>query len=1510
MKPRVFAFLALAVALLLVSMIPAAAAPVAQEPPDPPAMPTQPRQARPERPPAHQPQRSRGPEADESRPEPEAGGDPRLAARRAEQEARRQAQQPAPALAPQSFSAGPQLPITAGPERIPAAVLPDSNDSSWAPSVSADGRFTAFYSTASNLAPGDNDAQPDVFVYDGQTGDLELVSVPQGGGDIWGYFNNPSISDDGRYVAFDGWTNDLVPGEVEWTSDIYVLDRNDGSIVRISDAFDGSESDGNSYQPAISPDGGFVAFYSYATDLVTDDNNGMADLFLHDIAAGTTVRVSVSSGEAEANDESYFGRVSENGLFVSFYSYASNLVAGDTNGYVDVFVRDVTSGTTERVSVGTGVPGTQANGESYANDISADGRYVAFESDADNLIDEDENGCTDIFVRDRVNQTTARVSLDENGYEADDCSYYPSLSGDGLSVAFESYAGLVAADFNGDGDIYRRTWDTGAVVRATVDSGGSNPNNYSSGAALAADASAVAFVSFATDLVANDSNEAGDVFLRELPGGPTTLLSADDVPFTEPNNASYHPVVSADGRYVAFESSANNLVPGDGRDWDVFLYDRQLDETAIVSLRYWGPSTNSGAYEPDISDDGNRIAYRSYDNNIVEDDENGYTDVFVYDRLAGSTTRVSVASAGSESNEASYAPAISGDGNVVAFESYADNLVAGDNNGVNDIFVHDLTTGETTRVSVSSTGEEGDGDAYDPALSEDGRYVVFESYAGNLVDNDFNGTNDVFVHDRDTGQTTLVSVTPWDEAAAYDSWGASISADGRYVAFASSSYDLVDGDWNGAYNIFVRDLWVGVTVKVTHAPDGGPTDNGSWLPDLSADGRYVTFESVASNLVADDTNGERDAFLYDRLTGETARLSESAGGDEGNETSYDPVISTDGTTPVFTSEASNLVPGDTYGYADTFVVEQDTDDTLYSVSGTVLDEYGDPLEGAVVAPVGAPGNFAASDGDGNYTLWLPPGTYALSASMSEYNFLPETQSVTVGPNETGIDFTGIYSNYRLLYSWVTEDAYVDQARKTTNLGSATILRVKNASADMNAYLKFDVVGLDPLPGTCRRYGYTWLRTFVKEPSTDGGSIYAVGNGWTEGTINWNNAPVIAGTPVGAFGAVADETDEYAEITHPIESDGIYSFAIRNNSSNSVDYGSWEGGYSALLGVNYIQDTIRKPTANMDFPYRSGVAPFTLRFNSEASTGCPTAWHWDFDDGSTSNEQNPTHTFTAVGDYNVTLTVTNDLGSSSRTETIHVLGLPTSFYISPATNATIGGIPAQAADILLYEKPANTWTMVYDGSVHGTLKNISAFSHDDWDGSLYLVFSANQVIPGLGTATPRDIVHFIPDDPWTFPLGAGEYEWYRRGNAPGVGLTTTSEAIDALDTGIDDLVSTVGAAALPTVPVLKPADEDLVLWPTWAGGWNHLALDGSRIPGLAAEDINGVWHDPDTGDLYVTILGPFNLGGIAGDGKSIIRLNPNGGSTWQASTNWTPSLVPWLAPGAVFGSTIDAIELER
>jgi Tol biopolymer transport system component len=380
--------------------------------------------------------------------------------------------------------------------------------------MSADGRYVAFWSAASNLVPNDTNGVPDVFVRDRLTGTTQRISVASNGGEADGESRDPSISADGRYVAFWSHATNLVPDDTNGHADVFVHDRQTSTIVRASVDSNGNQASDHSFFPSLSADGRYVAFESSAPDLVAGDGNGLSDVFVRDLVAGTTERVSLDSSGAEGDGDSGLASISPDGRFVAFESFATNLVAGDVNGCRDVFVRDRSTGTTERASVDSS--GVAGDGDSRAPAVSADGRYVAFESAASNLVPGDTNGHHDVFVRDRVDGITTRVSVDSAGGQANDDSINPSISGDGRFVAFTSVASnLVAGDTNDSDDIFLRDRTASTTERVSVDSGGRQANGQSADAWISADGSRVVFGSTAAILDPADTNDLWDVFVRD-----------------------------------------------------------------------------------------------------------------------------------------------------------------------------------------------------------------------------------------------------------------------------------------------------------------------------------------------------------------------------------------------------------------------------------------------------------------------------------------------------------------------------------------------------------------------------------------------------------------------------------------------------------------------------------------------------------------------------------------------------------------------------------------------------------------------------------------------------------------------------------------------------------------------------------------------------------------------------------------------------------------------------------
>jgi Tol biopolymer transport system component len=370
-------------------------------------------------------------------------------------------------------------------------------------------------------------------------------------------------SADGRYVCFASDAKNLVANDDNFSTDIFVRDRNSGAIVRCSVSSQGDEGNQRSFGPAMTPDGRYVAFSSEADTLVPNDTNRTFDVFRHDLVTGETIRVSVTSDGAQASGID--ASLSADGRYVVFASSATNLVAGDTNDKIDVFRHDCETGETIRVSLSYN--GKQPNGNSSAARVSADGSLVAFFSEAAHL---DGSGVLGycVYLRDITNATTELISVGNAGELPDDVSYAPSISGDGLFVAFYSHAGnLVADDDNDDYDVFLRDRQEGQTVLLSRGLDGKSGQGASSYPALSADGKCVAFESTATNLLDDDTNGDSDIFVADLFWG-TLVRASTRTGNLEVKGDSHWASVAGDGTAVYFSSSSDGLVDGDTNQFD------------------------------------------------------------------------------------------------------------------------------------------------------------------------------------------------------------------------------------------------------------------------------------------------------------------------------------------------------------------------------------------------------------------------------------------------------------------------------------------------------------------------------------------------------------------------------------------------------------------------------------------------------------------------------------------------------------------------------------------------------------------------------------------------------------------------------------------------------------------------------------------------------------------------------------------------------------------------------
>ncbi|KAA3607904.1 MAG: hypothetical protein DWQ01_12525 [Planctomycetota bacterium] len=905
-------------------------------------------------------------------------------------------------------------------------------------SLSADGRFIAFASDASKLVYRDHNNATDIFVYHCASGQTERVSVNSDGVEAAGHSNSPSISADGRYVAFASVAHNLAPGDSNRKQDIFIHDRMTKITERVSLSPGGEQGNGDSYSPSISADGRFVTFYSKATNFFPQDGGPYwtHDVFLHDrhLKSTTLISFGIGSGYASAGD-SENPKISAAGNLIAFQSDNPLLIESDTNGEMDVFLADLSNGTIQRLSMN--LNGVEGNSWSDQPSISADGNVVAFRSNSSNLVPGDSNSVPDIFVYNVRSTDLKRISVDSSGVQASGWSFRPAISADGRFVAFQSKASdLVSGDHNASMDIFLHDLESGETERISLDNQGNQPNGHSIQPSISADGSQIVYSSLATNLVLGDNNGDEDIFLFDrgeihpknsiiltgvsyaevdeqiqlkwfaapplsiywlasslnlngtlhaglefdlglpllrlasgvhsthglgeflipkIPRSATgsmihfevgardsqgnffnsgfhsisigiprsrqaTVRASENVSGRGADDTSFNSAISADGRFVAFQSRSFDLVGDDTNKFhDVFLKDLKTGFIQRVSRERGGPESNGGSLHPSVSGDGRFVVFESGASNLYSGDVNDDWDVFVFDCALGTIEPVSVDSSGSIGNGRSSSPSISGIGHFITYSSTANNLVQGDGNGKEDIFLYDQVTKNSRLISRGPNGVLGNGDSQNPAISSDGCTIVFSSAASNLVSHDQNRHLDIFAFDVASGVMQRVSVDSTGQGAPDRSESPSVSSNGRFVAFQSDAENFVLGDTNQARDCFVHDRHTRITTRVSVDSFNNEGNLGGYDPQISGDGRFVVFTSLSDNLVPGDTNGTLDIFVHDRNTGLTERVSLAWDGAEATGVSSEPSISWDGRLITFSSEATNLVTRDFNHWQDIFV---------------------------------------------------------------------------------------------------------------------------------------------------------------------------------------------------------------------------------------------------------------------------------------------------------------------------------------------------------------------------------------------------------------------------------------------------------------------------------------------------------------------------------------------------------------------------------------------------------------
>jgi hypothetical protein len=542
------------------------------------------------------------------------------------------------------------------------------------PQISDDGRHVSYTSYSNNIVADSIAGGERIFVIDRVTEITNQASISEDDQYISAAYWH-SMSADGRYVAFSA-------------DNILVRDQLSNTTTKVNQAWDGSAANNVSGEPRISANGQFVAYWSLASNLVNDDNNGTWDIFVHVVASSQTIRV-VADSTTHYNDSQ--PDVSSDGRFIVFNSDSSQLVAGDTNSLSDVFVHDLQSGVTELVS--TGHDGSPANGDSTNERISGDGRYVSYISAATNLVPT-PYPVWQIFHYDRVLDTTQIVSLSSTGVPLGGTSWH-DLSGNGEFVVFESELdGYVPTDSNGFNDIFRHEIATGITEIASVGFGGGQSNYRSKWPVVSADGSVVAFSSAASNLV----DGAYD----------------------------YNPVP---WDYFDWPEWWNYM---DEPNWKVYAYDFSIGETEAISRPIQPNEPPYGTSFASISSDGTRLAFASETDNFVMEPENGLSDIFLYDTQTMSYQRIAQPEVDGFTRSHEF-PELSEDGNKISYSSRLTDLIVG---GIPryDAFVYDIALDTHTQVNLTQQGLPADGVCLGTSdISATGEYVVFSCDSSDLT---------------------------------------------------------------------------------------------------------------------------------------------------------------------------------------------------------------------------------------------------------------------------------------------------------------------------------------------------------------------------------------------------------------------------------------------------------------------------------------------------------------------------------------------------------------------------------------------------------------------------------------------------------------------------------------------------------------------------------------------------------------------------------------------------------
>lgn len=815
----------------------------------------------------------------------------------------------------------------------PGATVYGETSTSRSPVLSADGRYVAFV-TGDKFAgaEGDKDDNPalipnfNVFLYDRIRGTSTRIVPPDGSRyEEYEETDHPSISADGRWLAFSGRS------PVDDAGAVFLYDRVSGKISLVSHASSSPTQTANGFclGPSISADGAFVVYECNATNLVPGQRGGqlgLMNVFLFRRSTGETALVSHARNSLvrASNGSSGGASISADGSWIAFASHGTDLVAGQTAGESssptsDVFLYHRTDGKLTLLSRSASSPGRVANGSSAVAGISADGGSVLLASQATDLVAgvTDVNREADLFRYDRRAGRMELVSHTAHSASTAASAVSAEMSADGQWISWASFARDLVSGVRDTGRtpdlVLQGEGERILVSRRAPDLPSVTPSGWSSARSISADGRFVAFLSDASLLVGGqrDRNGGNDVFLHDRLTRTTTLVSRSAAaPRTTGNRTADGPSMSADGRFLVFLSEATDLVAGQVDSpgtVDAFLYDRVTGSLTLASRSATSPVTSGSRFLSfaAISADGSSVFFRGSGDGLLPGEEG--ENLFVYDRISGQVSRV--IPGGVEIS-------ISADGRFLAFTSTASGLdpEVVDANEREDVFFHDRVSGRTTLISRAAAAPEAAG-GFNPRISADGQVVTFIS-GGGLV----------LLYDRVSGATQIVSRAGGSPSAGAPGWDPEVSANGRFVVFASASPDILPGqNAEGEQNVYLFDRTTGSVELISRAADlpPGGADSLSRYPQVSADGRVVVFLSLASNLVPGQSGPPEtfQLFLHDRATGTTELVSRSLASpaqvSEAEVLSF--VLSGSGEAVAFSSPASDLVSDDHNLSSDVFV---------------------------------------------------------------------------------------------------------------------------------------------------------------------------------------------------------------------------------------------------------------------------------------------------------------------------------------------------------------------------------------------------------------------------------------------------------------------------------------------------------------------------------------------------------------------------------------------------------------